>query len=97
RRAPDRRRRPAALRALTSVPGRMTATRRRQKGRLAGLVAQMTPASWVTLAVGVAALAIDSFAHDTPVALVVTLAAVALALDFVDGWLARRTGTATAL
>jgi len=80
----------------------MTATRRRQKGRLAGLVAQMTPASWVTLArgtlaVGVAALAIDSFAHDTPVALVVTLAAVALALDFVDGWLARRTGTATAL
>ena len=50
-----------------------------------------------TLAVGVAALAADSFAHDTPVALLVTLAAVALALDAVDGWLARRTGTATAL
>jgi phosphatidylglycerophosphate synthase len=50
-----------------------------------------------TLAVGVAALVADSFAHDTPVALLVTLAAVALALDAVDGWVARRTGTATAL
>ena len=50
-----------------------------------------------TLAVGVAALAADSFTRDTPVALLVTLAAVALALDAVDGWLARRTGTATAL
>ena len=50
-----------------------------------------------TLAVGVAALAADSFTHDTPVALLVTLAAVALALDAADGWVARRTGTATAL
>ena len=60
---------------------------------------RLGPASWVTLAratlaVGVAALVADSFAHDTPVALLVTLAAVALALDLVDGWLARRTGTA---
>ena len=38
-----------------------------------------------------------SFAHDTPVALLVALAAVALALDAADGWVARRTGTATAL
>ena len=63
---------------------------------------RLGPASWVTLAratlaVGVAALAADSFAHDTPVALLVTLAAVALALDAADGWLARRTGTASAL
>ena len=63
---------------------------------------QWGPASWVTLtratlAAGVAALAADSFAHDTPVALLVTLAAVALALDAADGWVARRTGTATAL
>ncbi len=50
-----------------------------------------------TLAVGVAALAADSFTQDTPVALLVTLAAVALVLDAVDGWVARRTGTATAL
>ena len=50
-----------------------------------------------TLAVGVAALVADSFAHDTPVALLVALAVVALSLDLVDGWLARRTGTVTAL
>ena len=60
------------------------------------------PASWVTLAratlaVGVAALVADSFAHDTPVALLVTLATVALALDAVDGRVARRTGTESAL
>ncbi len=59
------------------------------------------PASWVTLAratlaVGVAALVADSFAHDTPVALLVTLASIALALDALDGWVARRTGTTSA-
>ena len=63
---------------------------------------RLGPASWVTLAratlaVGVAALAADSFRHDTPVALLVTLAAVALVLDAADGWMARRTGTVTAL
>jgi phosphatidylglycerophosphate synthase len=63
---------------------------------------RLGPASWVTLAraalaVGVAALAVDSFTHDTPVALLVTLAAVALMLDAVDGWVARRTGGATTL
>jgi phosphatidylglycerophosphate synthase len=63
---------------------------------------RLGPASWVTLAratpaVGVAALAADSFTHDTPVALLVTLAAVALALDAADGWVARRTRTSTAL
>ncbi len=59
------------------------------------------PASWVTLAratlaVAVAALVVDSFAHDTPVALLVTLSAAALTLDLIDGWIARRTDTATA-
>jgi phosphatidylglycerophosphate synthase len=63
---------------------------------------RLGPASWLTLAratlaVGVAALAADSFAHGAPVALLVTLAAVALGLDAVDGWVARRTGMATAL
>jgi phosphatidylglycerophosphate synthase len=62
----------------------------------------MTPASWVTLvratlAVGVAALVADSFTHDIPVALLVTLASVALSLDLVDGWVARRTDTETEL
>jgi phosphatidylglycerophosphate synthase len=50
-----------------------------------------------TLAVAVAALTADSLTNDPPVVLLVTLAAVALALDLVDGWLARRTGTASAL
>ena len=72
------------------------------RGLARGPGERLGPASWVTLAratlaVGVAALAADSFTHDTPVALLVTLAAVALVLDAVDGWLARRTGTATAL
>jgi phosphatidylglycerophosphate synthase len=80
----------------------MTATRAGRQSRLTGLIAQMTPASWVTLAramlaVGVAALAVDSLTNDTPAALVVTLAAIALVLDLVDGWVARRTGTATEL
>jgi phosphatidylglycerophosphate synthase len=72
------------------------------RGLARGHGERLGPASWVTLAratlaVGVAALAADSFTHDTPVALLVTLAAAALVLDAVDGWLARCTGTATAL
>ena len=63
---------------------------------------QWGPACWVTLAratlaVGVAALAAESLAHDIPVALLVSLAAVALCLDPIDGWVARRTDTVTAL
>jgi phosphatidylglycerophosphate synthase len=63
---------------------------------------RLGPADWVTLtraslAVGVAALAADSFERDVPVATLVTLASVALALDFVDGQVARRTKTASAL
>ena len=67
----------------------------RRRGRLG-------PASWVTLAraalaLGVASLVAESFAHPTSVALLVTLSAVALALDAVDGPVARRTGTVTDL
>jgi phosphatidylglycerophosphate synthase len=63
---------------------------------------ELGPASWVTLAratlaVGVAALVADSFARGTPVALLVALAAVALSLDLLDGWVARHTETASAL
>jgi len=77
----------------------MTKTRMRPTGPVTGLI---TPASWVTLiratiAVGVAALAAESFTHETPVALLVTLASVALGLDLVDGWVARRTGMASEL
>ena len=63
---------------------------------------RLTPADWVTLtratlAVGVAALVADSFGQPAPVALLVSLAAFALALDAVDGWVARRTRTAATL
>jgi phosphatidylglycerophosphate synthase len=59
-------------------------------------------ADWVTLTraalvVGVAALVADSFAESVPVALLVTLASLALVLDAVDGQIARRTGTTSAL
>jgi phosphatidylglycerophosphate synthase len=72
------------------------------RGLARGRGNRLEPASWVTLVrttlgVGVAALVADSFARATPVALLVTIAAVALALDLVDGWLARRTGTHSAL
>ncbi len=64
--------------------------------------ARLGPAGWVTLtratlAVGVAALTAASFERNAAVATLVALASVALALDFVDGWLARRTGTESAL
>ncbi|HTS99400.1 MAG TPA: CDP-alcohol phosphatidyltransferase family protein, partial [Streptosporangiaceae bacterium] len=60
------------------------------------------PADWVTLAralliAGVAGLVADSFGRPVPVTALVTLSAVALVLDAVDGQVARRTGTATAL
>ena len=63
---------------------------------------RLGPADWVTLAratlaVGVAALVADSFAEPVPVALLVSLAVVALALDAVDGWVARRTRTTATL
>ena len=46
---------------------------------------------------GVAALVADSFVHVVPAGPLTTLAVVALALDAVDGRVARRTGTASAV
>jgi phosphatidylserine synthase len=59
---------------------------------------RLTRADWVTLARAtlvavVAALVADSFARPMPVTTLVSFAAVALVLDAVDGWVARRTGT----
>ncbi|HVV57807.1 MAG TPA: CDP-alcohol phosphatidyltransferase family protein [Gaiellaceae bacterium] len=64
--------------------------------------ARLGPATWVTfarasLAVGVAALTAHSLERDVPLAPLVSLACVALALDFVDGRVARRTCTTSAL
>ncbi|HXF32678.1 MAG TPA: CDP-alcohol phosphatidyltransferase family protein [Solirubrobacterales bacterium] len=63
---------------------------------------RLGPADRVTLAraalaVGVAALVADSFAAPVPVALLVSLASLALVLDAVDGQVARRTRTASEL
>ena len=60
------------------------------------------PADWVTgtralLAAGAAGLVADSFSRPLPARALVTLAIAALVLDAVDGPVARRTGTATAL
>jgi hypothetical protein len=57
---------------------------------------RLSPADWVTLAratlvAGVAALVADSFDQPAPVTLLVSLTVAALALDAVDGWVARRT------
>jgi phosphatidylglycerophosphate synthase len=58
----------------------------------------LSPADWVTLArvslaVGAAALVADSYQQSVPLALLVALTATAVALDAVDGWIARRTST----
>jgi phosphatidylglycerophosphate synthase len=58
------------------------------------------PADWVTLTRmslvgGVAALTADAFHRTAPVGVLVSIAVVALLLDWVDGQVARRTGTAS--
>jgi phosphatidylglycerophosphate synthase len=63
---------------------------------------RLGPADWVTLAratlaADVAALVADSFGEPVPVALLVSLASLALVLDAVDGRIARRTDTTSAL
>jgi phosphatidylglycerophosphate synthase len=83
--------------ATGSAAAVLVAVARRRSGRPAIL-----PADWVTLtravlAAGVAALVADSFGRPAPVTALVTVSAVALALDAVDGQVARRTGTTTAL
>src|SRR5450755_3416036 len=60
------------------------------------------PADWVTLTralliAGVAGLVADSFGRPVSTTALVTLSTIALALDAVDGQVARRTGTATPL
>jgi phosphatidylglycerophosphate synthase len=61
---------------------------------------RLGPANWLTLtratlAVGVATLVADSFDQPAQVTVLVTLSAVALALDAVDGQVARRSRTAS--
>ena len=63
-------------------------------------LARLGPADRVTLTRAVltgavAALTADSVSRPVPVPVLVTLASTALVLDCIDGWLARRTGTAS--
>src|SRR5262245_40536065 len=63
---------------------------------------RLGPANAVTvtraaIVTGVTALVVDSWSADTPPAVVVSLASVALVLDLVDGRLARSRGWVTAL
>jgi phosphatidylglycerophosphate synthase len=63
---------------------------------------RLGPADRVTLARatlvgGATALVVESAMRPEPVALLVPLAAVALAMDTLDGWVARRTGTVSEL
>jgi phosphatidylglycerophosphate synthase len=72
------------------------------RGRVYWSSDRLGPADWVTLTraaltVGIAALVADSFTDSVPVALLVSLASLALVLDAVDGQVARRTGTTSAL
>jgi phosphatidylglycerophosphate synthase len=60
------------------------------------------PADWITLTralltAGVAGLVAESFARPVSITALITLSAVALFLDAIDGQVARRTGTATPL
>jgi phosphatidylglycerophosphate synthase len=77
-----------ALGAIDPVPVRALIADVRDDG--------LAPADWVTLTratltLGVAAVVADSFRALVPVALLVSLVALALVLDAVDGWVARRT------
>ncbi|HEV2251827.1 MAG TPA: CDP-alcohol phosphatidyltransferase family protein, partial [Streptosporangiaceae bacterium] len=71
-------------------------------GRLRSDQPAILPADWVTvtralLIAGVAGLVADSFGRTVSITALVTLSSIALALDAVDGQVARRTGTATPL
>jgi phosphatidylglycerophosphate synthase len=86
------------MRIAQTSPVTAPATAAVQRGLNYHPADRLGPADWVTLAratlaIGVAALIADSFAAPAPVALLVSLAALALVLDAVDGWVARRTRT----
>jgi phosphatidylglycerophosphate synthase len=80
--------------AVTCVA--LTVALRRSGTRSLGQANQVTLAR-ATLVGAVTALVVDGVDRRVPVAVLVAIATVALLLDAVDGQVARRTGTATAL
>src|SRR5690242_14160026 len=86
----------AGLATGAAAPGLLVAARGRSDQPA------LHPADWVTLTrlmliAGVTGLVADSFSRTVSITALVTLSSVALALDAVDGQVARRTGTATPL
>jgi phosphatidylglycerophosphate synthase len=74
----------------------LPAARGSSKDRVGLGPADLVTLTRATIACGVAGLVADSFLRPVPVDLLVGLTAVALALDWVDGRVARRTQTVTA-
>jgi phosphatidylglycerophosphate synthase len=73
----------------------VSAMARSGRGRLGP--ADVVTLARATLACGVAALVADAFTRPTPVTTLVLLSSTALLLDWVDGRVARRTGTVSEL
>ena len=69
----------------------------RRSGRQSLGPADLVTSARSVLVGGVAALVVDSFSRSVPVGALTALAVVALLLDAVDGRVARRTGTVTAV
>ncbi len=70
--------------------------RRSSPDRAALGPADLVTLTRATIACGVAGMVADSFLRPVPVPVLVWLTTIALALDWVDGQVARRTGTVTA-
>ena len=79
--------------AAAAVGAGCATNRRRRETPAALSIADRVTLTRATLAVGVAALVVDSFARPVSVAFLVSLTVVALVLDALDGWVARRTRT----
>ncbi len=84
----------AGLACAAAVDATLARSLRRHRCDRLGPASRVTVAR-ATLAVGVAALVADSLTHREHTALLVSLATAALGLDALDGWVARRTATAT--
>lgn len=78
------------------LAGTLTVALRRRGARMLGPADHVTLAR-ATLTGCVTALVADAVRAPAPTALLITIATVALALDAVDGWTARRTGTSSPL
>ncbi len=87
---------------IVGIAGGMALSFALARGMAAYAERQLTPATWITLtratlAVGAAALTAESLVRSISPAPLVALGSIAIALDWVDGQVARRTATESAL